>query len=116
MSISKEKKIVVKEATEEELANVQAYLVEYISDGENEEEPSLVTFEEMDLSKEKWALETTNNCLKIEQALKNLDTKYFKGQSGLGLRLLKIDECILKEKRRTWGFTIDEYAVNTLKL
>ena len=99
---SQRKKIVVKEETEEDLANVQGYLVEYLSDGEDEEEPSLVTLEEMDFTKE-GALETTSNCLKIEQALKNLDTKYFKGQVGLGLGLLKISEDNLEKKREESG-------------
>ena len=68
----------------------------------------------MDISKEEGGLETSIR-LKIEQALKTQDTKYFKGQIGLGLGLLKISEFNLK-KRRKWSFMIDEYAVNTLNL
>ena len=105
---SPKKKIGVKEATEEDLANVQDYLVEYLSNGEDEGKPTFVTLEEMDFTKEEGALETTNNCLKFEQALKNLDTKYFKGRIGLELRLLKISECNLKAERRKWGSKIDE--------
>ena len=113
---SQKKKIVVKEATEEDLADIQDYLVTYLSDGEDDGEPCHLSLEEMDISKEEGELETSNNCLKIEQALKTLDTKYFKGQIGLGLGLLKISEFNLKEKKRKWGFKNDEYAVNTLNL
>ena len=116
MKIPSQKKKIVKEATEEDLADIQDYLVTYLLDGEDDGKPCRLSLEEMDTSKEEGELETSNNCLKNEQALKTLDTKYFKCQIGLGLGLLKISEFNLKEKKRKWGFKIDQYAVNALNL
>ena len=96
---SQKKKIVVKGATEEDLADIQIYLVACLSDGEDDREPSRLSLE-MDRSKEEGELETSNICSKIEQALKSLDTKYFKGQIGLRLGLQKIGEFSLKQRTR----------------
>ena len=111
---SQKKKIVVKEATKEDLADIQDNLVTFLSDREDDGERCQSSLAEKDISKQEGELETSNNCLKIEEALKTLDTKYFKGQIGLGLGSLKINDFSLTEKQRKWGFKIDEYAVNTL--
>ena len=57
----------------------------YLSDEEDDGDFCHLSLEEMDISKKEGELETSNNCLKIEQAVKTLDKK-FKGSNWLRVK------------------------------
>ena len=67
MSIPKEN-IISEEAAEKDFVDVQDYIVDYLSEGQQYGEEALLfkNIEQIDLSKDEGAFETSNNCTKIE--------------------------------------------------
>ena len=63
-----QKRVLVAKEAAVDVADVQHYLVEYLSEGEQhaKEEPSLKNFEEIDFSKDEGDFEASNSCLKMD--------------------------------------------------